>query len=279
MVLDPNREVYPNAPLQFVAFEVRFPASPMLATQERRQELFNAVRGEFPISQSAPAVDVQVVLQGSPGSPSPPQIVQENQLVLTDRARRRAVIIGTRALLVQTTAYTRYEEFVGWIDLAVRALEATGEAAAIERIGLRYTDEIRIEGVEQPDDWTPYVVPLMLGPINVLEGAGTTTTQGLVQFAPAERERLTLRYGATQGWMVSPEGVLRTKTRDAGAYFLLDFDSFWMPSEDEELPEFVADEVLRICDELHGPVRKVFEAVITDKLRDDVLRRGSGQGA
>ncbi len=267
MSLDPDREVYPNAPLRFVAFEVRFPASPTLATQELRRVLFEALRGTFPISQSAPGpVEVQIVPGAQP-------LVQSSgdQLQMVDRTRRRAVTVGTRALLVQTTDYTRYESFAEWIGLAVRALEATGEAAAMERIGLRYTDEIRIPGVDRPADWAPYVAPTMLGPIDLLGAADASTTQGLVEFAPAERQRLVMRYGAGSGWMVAPDGVLRTKSSESGPYFLIDLDSFWTAPEDE-LPEFVADEVLRICDELHSPVRVAFEAAITEKLRNDVLR-------
>jgi uncharacterized protein (TIGR04255 family) len=267
MALDPDREVYPNAPLRFVAFEVRFPASPALATQELRRQLFEALRGTFPISQSAPGpVEVQILPGAQP-------LVQPggDQLQMIDRTRRRAVTVGTRALLVQTTDYTRYEVFAEWVQLAVHALEATGEAAAMERIGLRYTDEVRIPGVARPSDWRPYVAPTMLGPIDLLGDADANITQALVEFTPRERQRLVMRYGATHGWMVAPDGVLRSKSTESGPYFLIDLDSFWTPPEDE-LPEFVGHEVMQICDELHSPVRVAFEAAITDKLRNDVLR-------
>lgn len=268
MALDPDREVYPNAPLRFVAFEVRFPASPALAADEVRRKLFDALRETFPISQSAPAsVEVQFGLGGQP-------VVQTagDQLQMVDRRKQRAVTIGTRGLLVQTTAYTRYEEFASWISLAVQALEATGEAAAMERVGLRYTDEIRIDGVNAPSDWAPYVAPELLGPLDVLESDQAITTQALVEYVLDSQERLVLRYGATRGWMVAPTGFLRTPINDDGPYFLLDLDSFWTAS-DEEVPPFDANEILRICEDLHAPVRRVFEASITDKLRDDVLRR------
>ena len=268
MALDPDREVYPNAPLRFVAFEVRFPASPTLATQELRRGLFEALRGTFPISQSAPGpVEVQIVPGAQP-------LVQSSgdQLQMVDRTRRRAVTVGTRALLVQTTDYTRYESFAEWIGLAVRALEATGEAAAIERIGLRYTDEIRLPGVERPADWAPYVAPTMLGPIGPLGAAARkhyTGPSGVRSGRPAAARDEVPRAGS--GWMVAPDGVLRTKSSESGPYFLIDLDSFWTAPEDE-LPEFMADDVLRICDELHSPVRVAFEAAITEKLRNDVLR-------
>ena len=39
-----------------------------------------------------------------------------------------------------------------------------------------------------------------------------------------------------------------------------------------EVPEFDAEVILRQADALHEPVRGVFESVITDRLREEVLR-------
>jgi len=83
-----------------------------------------------------------------------------------------------------------------------------------------------------------------------------------------------LRYGATQGWSVDPNGPLRLKSADHGPYFLLDIDSYWT-SPAELVPEFALDDALMLCNELHSPVREVFEAAITEKLRNDVLRKES----
>lgn len=42
----------------------------------------------------------------------------------------------------------------------------------------------------------------------------------------------------------------------------------------DEVPEFDVELILRQADTLHEPVRGVFESVITDRLREEVLRNG-----
>ena len=55
-----------------------------------------------------------------------------------------------------------------------------------------------------------------------------------------------------------------------GPFFLLDIDSFWQPSEVS--PTLELNSVLGELDELHMPVREMFESLITEKLRKEVLR-------
>ena len=57
-----------------------------------------------------------------------------------------------------------------------------------------------------------------------------------------------------------------------GLLFKLDIDSFWQAVD--EVPEFDVDPILNQADALHEPVRDVFEILITDRLREEMLRRG-----
>jgi uncharacterized protein (TIGR04255 family) len=50
----------------------------------------------------------------------------------------------------------------------------------------------------------------------------------------------------------------------------MDIDSFWTPSRD--VPEFDVKTLLTTCDELHAPVGKLFERLITERLREEVFR-------
>src|SRR5262249_606330 len=50
----------------------------------------------------------------------------------------------------------------------------------------------------------------------------------------------------------------------------VDIDSFW--TAQGETPEFEAQMLLSLCDELHAPVRDLFENLITPRLREKVLR-------
>ncbi len=65
---------------------------------------------------------------------------------------------------------------------------------------------------------------------------------------------------------------LRRPLPPPGPLFKLDIDSYWQ--SDDEVPEFEKKGILAKTDELHEPVRGVFENLITDRLREEVLRHG-----
>jgi uncharacterized protein (TIGR04255 family) len=260
---DPDREIYPSAPLRFVAFELRYPPVSALSQQPARERLYEALRTLFPITQAAPTIEL-------PLAPLAP-VNAVDQLRLLDRARSRSVTVGPASLLVETSAYERYEVFTEWLSLALSALASLDAVAAVERIGLRYIDEIRIDGVATPTDWQPFIDPALHGPLKLVEPYIATTTQAAVEYTVSDRQRLVMRYGAGHGWVVNPDGVLRLNTRDDGPYFLIDLDSFWLAPD--ELPELDANEAVKIAGDLHAPIRTAFEAAITNKLRDEVLRR------
>ena len=83
---------------------------------------------------------------------------------------------------------------------------------------------------------------------------------------------MALRYGPNEGYAVEPGGELKRPTPVPGPFFLLDIDSFWMPGEGDS--EFDVDGLMAISDDLHTPVRELFENLITEELREEVLRRG-----
>lgn len=274
-----DREIYPSAPLSFVAFELTFP--PVLALQDEavKREVFARLREILPIPAAAPlsvgGFSVQLSAAGAQGAPmGPGALGSPPGLRMLNRDRTASVTITPQSLLVETSAYGRFERFRD--DLISEALATLGQVEVVpgmQRIGLRYIDEIRIEGVEQPADWTPYIDGSLHGPIGLLESPARVT-QGLVEYGVADQRQLVLRYGATTGWAVDPNGPLRLSTNDAGAFFLLDIDSFWSASP-ELLPEYSHETALHLCNELHKPIRQLFEASITDKLRNDVLRKES----
>ncbi|MFC2725538.1 MAG: TIGR04255 family protein, partial [Bifidobacterium dentium] len=64
---------------------------------------------------------------------------------------------------------------------------------------------------------------------------------------------------------------LRRPLPSPGPLFKLDIDSYWQP---DDIPVFDPNRILAIADKLHDPVRSMFEGLITNRLRNEVLRRG-----
>ncbi len=275
---DKDREIYPAAPLRFVAFELTFPPVPSLQDETAKREIYARLRGTFPIPAATPASMGGFSLQLSPTGVAAPAPLRAGSfaglatgLRMMNRDRTASATLNADSILVETSAYVRYEDFREMVRVALEALVAVEELPGVQRIGLRYIDEVRIPEVERPADWAPYVAPCLQGPVSLIN-ADAKVTQGLVEYQLAEQRALILRYGATSGWSVDPNGPLRLKSAASGPYFLLDIDSFWSSLEDL-VPEFSLDVALTLCNELHLPVRQVFEAAITDKLRNDVLRK------
>lgn len=65
-----------------------------------------------------------------------------------------SIIVDETAVVLQTTAYTRFEEFLRTFELAMTTMDAIVGNIIVERIGLRYIDAIIPESGE---DWRKYV--------------------------------------------------------------------------------------------------------------------------
>jgi uncharacterized protein (TIGR04255 family) len=183
-----------------------------------------------------------------------------------------SVTVAPTALIVETTAYSRFEEF---LDVVQRALEAVNNAvslAGIQRVGLRYIDEIRVAGVDAPVDWDGYINDGLLWATRLDPNLHPQRTEGVAEFEMEGGYRTVMRFGAMSGRVVDPGGPLRVRRTGDGPFFLIDLDSFWLP-RDGDVPEFSVERVLDTCTELRKPIRGLFEASITDRLRDEVLRK------
>lgn len=269
--MDPdNREIYPSAPIRYVACEIRYPYSLPLTTDVALLGLHSILASAFPLVE--PGTEATIVMGPSGGIPA----AETRTVRFLARERQRAVYVTPTQSLVETTNYVRYEDFRSDIALAVAALSGLDSApAGIGRIGLRYIDEIRVPmPIERPRDWRGLIDDRLLAPLGLeANGRDPEDAQGLVRFELGERRGVVMRFGPRTGRAVGDAPLtLRGPVLD-GPFFLVDIDSFW--TAPEPLPSFDIDSILSVCDELHRPVRDLFESAITDRLRDEVLRRST----
>lgn len=261
--LDPNREIYANPQLNLVAFEIRYPPVPPLDTDQGHRAVYEALREELPILGAPPHVQIEM----SPAGAKQTQVGMR----LLDRRRTRTVTLTDTALTVETSAYIKYEDFAALIERALRVVNGVAELPAVLRVGLRYIDEIEVQGVETVEAWQEYIVDDLLAP-GIYHGFPTVEYRGSLGLQVAEDHRVTLQFGVVGQPVVNADGPLRIPRSPSGPYFLLDIDSAWT-APSEEFVEFEVEAVLDRCEHLHDPVRAIFERAIKPKLRDDVLRR------
>jgi uncharacterized protein (TIGR04255 family) len=269
-----EREIYPNAPLTLVAAEVRYPLSPRLAKVEP-DLLLDRLGDRVPIVEEArPLMQVMV---GPPGGDQSTQASIGGRLLrLISKHRDLAVTITGTNAIVETTDYERFEVFLETVALVFATLEELGPPVGVERLGLRYIDEIRISNEASPGEWDGYIDSSLLGATRTIEeslrdtGLSPLLWQGVVQLGNEEGRGLQVRYGAGLPTVVNPTGPLRFRGRvDDRPAFTIDLDSFWQPTE---LGDFSVPLLMKESEILHAPLSRIFERIITDQLRNEVMR-------
>jgi uncharacterized protein (TIGR04255 family) len=265
---DSTTEVWPNAPLALVAVEVRFPPE---TEGSWRVPVLRTIRdqlGKGWVLEGAQQQTVDVAV--GPAGMQHANLKVENLTHIMSRDRTNSVTVRPESLTVETTRYQGYTAFRDLISASLTAAEQVLQPQGATRLGMRFIDEIRVPVLEGPNPWAPWMDSSLLAP----RAAGLTTRSwtSAVQYDSGEDRHLVLRYGPSDGPVVSPPGPLkRPAPPPAGQIFVLDFDSYWQP---DGIPAFSASELLEACDQLRRPVRELFDQLISAKLIAEVFRKG-----
>ena len=145
--------VFPNAPLVLVALEVRYPE---LVESVDTRGFRKALRDLLPIPGN---VTQQTITFGT----APPVIDQQKFPRLTSRDGTTALVVSHQALVLETTTYDGYEKYRQLAERVISAVTDVQGPDGIQRVGMRFIDEIRVPGVtEPPGDWTDWIVEGLL---------------------------------------------------------------------------------------------------------------------
>lgn len=266
-----QREVYPNAPVVLVALEIRHPTAEPLTGAQR-----NVIKRRLgPFAPIMRATRIQqmtfVTAAGAPGAVAGDHSQEFPRYFSRDNTL--AVSLRDDAIVLETTRYGRWEQLRGVLSEILQARQDIGGIDGVERVGLRYIDEIRVPS--DPQGWGGWVDTSLLGPAPIADELGLPIAewQGIAVFNPGPEHAVVLRYGPREGYAVDPGGDVKRPTPPPGPFFLMDIDSFWIPSEGT--PDFDIKMLSDRCDGLHAPVRGLFERLITERLREEVFRHGN----
>lgn len=265
-----HRLPYRNPPLALVVCEIRFPEIEGVSEAAKRS-MRDVVRDRLPLIENL-TEDV-VEFRVGPDAAGVPTTSRQHVPRLTTRDRTSALVVNPSRMVVETTVYPSYDDFRDLLARSVDAVASVLEPDGVLRIGLRYIDEIRVPAVDAtPGNWTGYIDDALLATVSeeFLTATGLTPElwQGVVRYSTGHDSALTVRYGPGAGHAVPPGPTRRRDLPPPGPFFLLDSDSFW--EANSEVPEFDPEPIMALCDRLHPPTRAIFEAVSTDKLRNEV---------
>ncbi|WP_278262993.1 TIGR04255 family protein [Nocardia sp. AG03] len=255
-----DRPPYPRAPLALVVLEVRHPHAPELDADATRA-LKSALSNHAPILKTSEVVEVELPA-GSRRVTSFPKLVA--------RDKRTNVSFKSDSFTIETTHYRGWQHFRTLVRDVAAVLKQVAPVDGVERIGLRYIDEVRVPDAS-PVDWSRWISRSLLGPSDQSTAAGLSTRQQqcTIQYnynADPNRS-YTLRYGSGTGQMFqSNSDLIRASATPADEFFLIDTDGAWSDASGG-IPEFRVDELIAECDRIHAPIKDLFESLITDDLR------------
>lgn len=260
-------EVYPRAPVQFVAFELQYPMTPALGKAEGKEHVYDRLADEFPLLETINSVQIQFGITEGSGQPMPiPQ--PGSEIRMTNRHRTASVTVGAGIARIEHSAHVQFSELRELIAEVLEAIQGAARVHGLQRATLRYIDEIQHPDANSPAQWGGLVHPSLIGPIDLLD-MEPVATEGVAVFQPDPQHFVRVVYGAQPAgtFAVDPNGPLRIRERPLGPFFKLDTESTWVAPPDE-VPPFAVADIIDLADRLHAPVSDVFEATLTSQLRD-----------
>lgn len=268
----PNRELFPETPLALVAAEIRFTDSARLRQQDTLDGITIALEGRFPFAHPGQQAEVQVFVGNGPGAS---QMRSTNRIVLTNGEKTESLTLASASLTYETTDYREFAHLRESVQQACTSLLDAGVRPAIQRIGLRYIDEIRVPTpIADARDWSEWIDHRLVDHLDVgPERHPVLMTQGVTTYDLGDGKGLNFRFAAlNDGVVVAPQVLRRPRPPGTGPFFVLDFDGYQEFQSQVATPldpELVGSSLTAV----HAPAGATFQNAITDKARE--LFRGS----
>ena len=262
---------YANPPLVLALLEIRHPATDYL-TRGDIASLKQALVGVAPLHKEENVTEYQFMIHPNAAPLSRPSSKVNHRFLKRDR--QTSITFGTDFIKVETTAYQHWTGIKNLAEAAINARLNISDVDGIERIGIRLVDEIRVPETGSQPQWDKWVSPKLLAPDFSADHLSQVQQQSVIQYAMREEgQTLTLSYGAVNGppAVGSIENLIRANNPGPGHYLLLDTDVAWSPAAGQSVPEFRPEHVLQVADSLHEPMSTLFEQLISDSLREEVL--------
>jgi uncharacterized protein (TIGR04255 family) len=270
----PNREVFIQPPVVMVTAQALFIDSPRLRQPENLEALAAALQYRFPLAEQVTSMGMA---EAGPGLA--PQMVPQLGMVMRNAEATESLTVTSWSVTYETTAYRDFETFQAGLVEACHALVSLNIRPALQRIGLRYINEVRVpEPVTDVRHWAAWIDSAVLGALSVTPvEVPVRAAQGAVAFDLSNGGGLNVGYAAIpQGTVVTPQFLVRPPV-PSGPAFVIDIDGYFEFGEGVtmQLNNEVAGDILS---SVHGPVGSAFQHTITDNARS-LFRGGPAQVA
>ena len=250
------REVFTNAPLAFVVCEIRFPQAPRLVHDDSFVALTDAFADELPIPEEERTED---------GS--------ERRFRFLDKRRMLAIVVGRNALSIETTGYREWSHFKPIVLKASRVLAATARITGVERVGLRYINEIRVPAkISEVSDWRGWITDDVLSPLGAISGYSAESFQTITRLRQGTNHLNVVCAALIGTGVVADQPLRRRVPPESGPFFVVDTDSY-CDTPGERMLDFAVDTLDTVLEDLHAPLQDLFHRAVTNDSR--ALFRGN----
>ncbi len=258
-----HREVYAKAPLAIVTAEVRLNYEPRLSDAAARDQFAENVRDRFPV------LERQTLNSFTVHEIGPPQLESVDQIRATSLDKKVTTALNQTSLSVSMagSSYGEFEDFSSLVQFAAEALNEIVQSVVVQRIGLRFIDEIRVPSPpDSSDGWAPWINQALLAPVGAYAAADSQMLRGSVIYDSGEDHRVAFSWGELNGvGVVGSDLPFYQPDAEQTKMFLLDVDSAWEPASFVLLKD---KDVKSALARLHDPIGEIFQWSITDTARD-----------
>ncbi|MCD8322858.1 MAG: TIGR04255 family protein [Oscillospiraceae bacterium] len=227
------------------------------------EESFSDLLADFPQRNRMNRTKSEVHIQKTPQGPvKDTRTINyvENNFWAEGKVRR--IAMSSEYVFLEERRYQGYgilrDTFLDVLD----AMAAQYPSLSIRRLGMRYINEIKLPQADAgvglgADFWQNYVNPWLLGGLRFAANDGALARHMCTTELNYGTDRATIRYGIFNGEYPKPN-----RRRE----FILDVDTYCQTN-------VATDNVSAKLDDYHAAACSVFEAAITDKLRDRMGRQ------
>jgi uncharacterized protein (TIGR04255 family) len=224
-------------------------------------QLLTATEG-FPIRNQLNRTKSEVRIQKTPQGPVKDTHTTnyvEHNFWTEDKTGR--VTMCSEYVFVETRRYAGYVDLRDTFVEALDAIAAEYPQMKLRRLGMRYINEIKLPEADAgpglgADFWQNYINPLLLGGLRFAANDGALARHMCTTELNYGTDRATIRYGIFNGEYPKPN-----RRRE----FILDVDTYCQT-------DLTLDNAVTKLDDYHSAALSVFEAAITDALRQRMNR-------
>lgn len=247
----PDPVVFERSPLSLVVCQLRFEH---LGEVEPHQASLRELLGDaYPLSQRLQATELQVGAGGA-------QAAVANGLRFASIEGDWTFTLMPDFASLETTAYTDWEDFESRLKHVLEALVGAARPRVETRLGLRYVNQLELESVKAPSDWTQYLQPAVVADLSVDAplSASLLTLHQMMQLDIGDGARLTFRHGLP----------VEATGNGAALVYLLDFDCFRQQERPLEI-----EGILSEADRFNTTITSLFQWCLLEPLRKELKPR------